>query len=105
MHRAAIRRARPDDADFLAWVVLASARSHRPRGSWDLFVPEGEAERLAFAKALLLDAPPSWWHASLFWVAERDGAPAAALSGFDPAQLDFEAAIGCPGLAQMTCTL
>jgi len=82
-----VRRATPDDAPFLAWVVLASARSHLPRGFWDLLVPEGEAERLAFAERLLLAEEPSWWHWSLFWIAEREGRPGAALSGFDPTQL------------------
>jgi ribosomal protein S18 acetylase RimI-like enzyme len=87
MNAPQIRRARPDDAAFLAWVVIASARSHLPRGFWDLFVPESEPEREAFATSLLLAEKPSWWHWSLFWIAERDGRPAAALSGFDPAGL------------------
>jgi hypothetical protein len=82
-----IRRAHPDDAPFLAWVVLASARSHLARGFWDLFVPEGEAERLALAEQLVLAEEPSWWHWSLFWIAEHGGRAGAALSGFDPTRL------------------
>jgi translation initiation factor 4G len=87
MAEIAIRRARPEDAPFLAWAVLASARSHLPRGFWDLLIPESEQERLDFASALLLSEEPSWWHWSLFWIAERDGQPGAALSGFDPARV------------------
>jgi GNAT superfamily N-acetyltransferase len=82
-----IRRAHPDDRAFLAWVILASARSHLPRGFWDLFLPESEEGRLALAETLLLAERPGWWHWSGFLVAEHEGAPAAALSGLDPAKL------------------
>jgi ribosomal protein S18 acetylase RimI-like enzyme len=93
MSEVAIRRARPEDAAFLAWAVLASARSHCPRGFWDLFLPDrveerdAEDERLAFARDLLLSREPSWWHWSRFWIAERERQPAATLSGFDPARV------------------
>lgn len=79
----ATRPARPEDADFLAWVVLASSRSHLPRGFWDLLIPDDEGLRMEFARQLLLAGRPSWWHWSGFRIAELDGRPAAALSGFD----------------------
>ena len=82
-----IRRATPADAPFLAGTVLAAARSHLPRGFWDLLLPDSEAQRLALAERLLLAGEPSWWHWSGFWIAARDGRPGAALSGFDPARL------------------
>lgn len=85
--RPAIRRARPEDVPFLAWVVLAAARSHLPRGFWDLFAADDEARAHALAEQLLGADEPSWWHWSLFWIAEHEGRPGAALSGFDPAQL------------------
>lgn len=50
-------------------------------------MPDSEPERLDFAERLVRVEKPSWWHWSLFWIAERDGAPAAALSGFDPTRL------------------
>jgi len=81
-----IRRARPEDADFLATVILSATRSHLPRGFFDLLVPD-DALRLDVIRALLVSEKPSWWHASLFWIAERDGRPGAALSGFDPKRL------------------
>ena len=84
-----LRPARREDAPFLAWIALASARSHLERGFWDLLIPESEAERLAFLERMALADPPSWWHWSLFLVAERDGRPVAALSGFDPADARF----------------
>jgi ribosomal protein S18 acetylase RimI-like enzyme len=82
-----IRRATPGDAPFLAWVVLAAARSHLPRGFWDLFVGDDEPRALALAEQLLRADTPSWWHWSLFWIAEHEGRPGAALSGFDPTRL------------------
>jgi len=80
-----IRAARPEDADFLAWAVVESARSHVARGFWDLFVAESDAARIDFVRQLLLAARVSWWHWRIFHIAELDGAPAATLSGFDPA--------------------
>jgi ribosomal protein S18 acetylase RimI-like enzyme len=80
----AIRRARPDDARFLAWVILAATRSHRPRSFFDLLLPESDALRTGVIEELVLHEKPSWWHWSLFWIAEHESRPAAALSGFDP---------------------
>ena len=85
----AIRPARPGDARFLAWVALASARSQLERGFWDLLIPEGEEARLDYLETLFRSEPPSWWHWSLFLIAERQGAPLAALSGFDPTDARF----------------
>lgn len=76
-----IRAARPDDSALLARVVLSASRSHVPRGVWDLFV-EDEAERMRFLESLLLGNEPHWCHHSGFLVAEADGQPAAALSGY-----------------------
>jgi ribosomal protein S18 acetylase RimI-like enzyme len=87
MSDATIRRATPEDARFLSWVVLAAARSHLPRGFWDLFVSGSEEQRLAFTERLLLADEPNWWHWSVFWIAEREGRPGAALAGFDPSRL------------------
>ena len=82
-----IRPARPDDVRFLAWAVVASARSHLPRGFWDLWIPDRDEARLVFVEKLLLSERPSLWHWTLFHVAEVDGSPAATLSGCDPSQL------------------
>ena len=81
-----IRPARPDDAAFLAWAIVEAARSHRPRGFWDLWVPDAAA-RLAFVERLLFAQHVSMWHWTVFHVAEWRGAPAATLSGCDPAQM------------------
>ena len=83
-----IRPARPDDAHFLAWAVVESVRSHVPRGFWDLLVAESDAARIDFVAKLLLAERASWWHWTIFHIAELDGAPAATLSGFDPALLE-----------------
>jgi translation initiation factor 4G len=31
-----IRRASAEDADFIAWTILAAQRGHRPRGWFDI---------------------------------------------------------------------
>lgn len=105
-----IRPARQDDASLLAWAVIEAARSHRPRGFWDLWVPDADA-RLAFVEQLLVEeiaratpffgcmheTPPGAWLVES--VATR---PEARGQGLDAA---LDAAIGCPGVAQMSCPL
>lgn len=79
----AIRRARPEDAPFLAWVALTAARSHVERGFVDVLVPgEGDGPRLAFMETLLTSERRHWCHHAGFLVAEVDGRPAAALCGY-----------------------
>ena len=89
-----IRAARPEDVRFLAWAVVESARSHLPRGFWDLWIPSDDAKRLAFVEKLLVAERASIWHWTIFQVAEWDGR-AATLSGCDPSQLvSPDAAVG-----------
>jgi len=83
MTELVIRPARKDDAGFLAWAVIEAARSHRPRGFWDLWIPDADA-RLAFVEQLLVAQNPSMWHWTVFHVAEWHGRPSATLSGCDP---------------------
>jgi ribosomal protein S18 acetylase RimI-like enzyme len=80
-----IRRATRDDAGFLAWVMLASSRSHVSRGIWDLIIGGDDAVCLDYLKRLALADPPSLCHYESFLVAEMDGRPAAALSVSKPA--------------------
>lgn len=78
-----VRPAREDDGAFLAWAVLASSRGHVGRGVWDVWIGDDEREVLVFLERLVLSGEPSlcwWWN---FLVAEVDGRPAAALSGYD----------------------
>jgi ribosomal protein S18 acetylase RimI-like enzyme len=77
-----IRRGRAADAEFLAWAMLAASRAHMTRGLWDLIINSDEAGCLDYLKRLALAEPRSLYHCESFLVAEADGAPAAALSGF-----------------------
>jgi ribosomal protein S18 acetylase RimI-like enzyme len=74
-----IRRAGPEDADFIAWTILAAQRGHRPRGWFDIALDRSEPECLAFVRRIALTPSRSWWHNSQFLIAEVDGIPAAAL--------------------------
>jgi len=78
-----IRDATPEDASFLAWVMQAAARSHRPLSFWDLAIPGPDALRLEYIAALAVAAPASFTHYSGFLVAESAGEPVAALSAYD----------------------
>ncbi len=74
-----IRRARPDDADFIAWTILVSQRGHRARGWFDVALNRPEPECLAFIRGIVAGPVVCVWHLSQFWIAEVDGEPAAAL--------------------------
>jgi ribosomal protein S18 acetylase RimI-like enzyme len=74
-----IRRARPEDADFIAWTILAAQRGHRPRGWFDIALDWPEPLCRAFVRRIALTPSRSWWHTSHFLIAEVDGRPAAAL--------------------------
>ena len=76
------RLATESDAAFLAWAILAAARSHREQGWFDIVLDRPEHECLDYLKQLTLTSTRSWWHYSRFRVAEVDGQPAAALCAF-----------------------
>lgn len=80
-----LRPATPDDRAFLAWVMLAASRSHLPRGIWDLMVGGEDASVLAFLERLVNSEVPTFCHHGRFLIAEVDGVPAAALSGYSGA--------------------
>lgn len=77
-----IRQAEKRDAPFLGWAAVAAARSHRPRGWFDIVLRRDEKFVTDYATALTLAAARSWWHWSLFRVAEVDGEVVSALCGF-----------------------
>jgi len=81
---AKIRAARRDDADFLAWVILAASRSHVARGVWDVIIGAGDAGCLEYLKRLAVAEPRSLCHYDSFVVAEVDGRAAAALCVYKP---------------------
>ncbi|MFI5317676.1 MAG: GNAT family N-acetyltransferase [Myxococcota bacterium] len=85
-----IAEANKDHAEFLAWVCLAAARSHLPRGFWDFFLDESEERILSYLAALAVSSRPHPFHYSAFFVAEVDGRPAAALCGFTDEENGFE---------------
>lgn len=76
---------------LIAWVCLAAARSHLPRGFWDYYIDGGESECLKYLEALASSERPHLFHHSAFLVAEVDGRPAAALCGYFEEELGFGA--------------
>src|SRR5260370_8145678 len=84
--RPTIRPACENDADFLAWAILASQRGHVGRGWLDIALGLSETETLAFARRLTLTQTQSWWHASKFFFAEMDGIAAPTLFPLPPTQ-------------------
>jgi ribosomal protein S18 acetylase RimI-like enzyme len=81
-----IRRALPQDADFIAWTILAAQRGHRPRGWFDIALNRPEPQCLAFVARIALAHSISWWHTSQFLIAEVEGSPAVALCALPAAR-------------------
>jgi len=77
-----VREARPQDAGFLAWVILAAGRAHRPVGWYDIAIGLPETDALEVLRRLVLTQTPSWWRYDNFLVAEVEGRPAGALCCF-----------------------
>jgi len=77
-----IRPAQAGDLDFLTEVVVLASRSHLARGVWDIMFPDDEALGRRIVRTILAGAQPSWCRRENFLVAEVDGQPAAALSGY-----------------------
>lgn len=86
-----IRTARPDDAPFLARVMLISGRAHVQRGIWEVILGGTEEECLTFLQQLTISKTPHLFHHSCFLIAEVDGRPVAALGGYDPKVLGYPA--------------
>ena len=86
-----IRPARPEDAGFLAWVILTAGRAHVTRGIWEVILGGTEQNNLDFLKLLAVTATPHLFHYSCYLIAEADGRPAAGLGGYDPKICGYEA--------------
>lgn len=77
-----LRPATSDDAPFLGWACVMAARSQMPRGWFEIVLQRDEKFILEFAAKLTVTKAVSWWHWSLFQVAEVDGVIASAMCGF-----------------------
>ncbi|MFC1656996.1 GNAT family N-acetyltransferase [Candidatus Moduliflexota bacterium] len=90
MGKIAIRRAGPEDARFLARVMLMSGRAHVQRGIWEVVLGGPERDVLNFLQRVTVTGPEHLFHYSCFLVAEADGMPVAGLGGYDPAARGYE---------------
>lgn len=79
---------------FIAWVMLAAFHSHLEKGLWDYYVGGSEQDCLRFLEAMADTPTRHWAHHTNFIVAEVEGQPASALSGY------FEAECGGPAFIE-----
>ncbi len=82
--------AREEHVPFIAWVQLTAFRSHLPKGMWDFFVGGSEEDALRFLEAFATTGTKHWGSYQGFIIAEVDGTPAAALTGYFSAESSFE---------------
>src|SRR5581483_2111092 len=98
---AKVRPARREDAPFLAWAMLTAGRGHLQRGWYDIAFDLPQAACLDVLARLVLTRAASWWRYDRFLVAEAEGRPAAALSGFGATEYEGSEA----ALAEATAML
>ncbi|MCH8064294.1 MAG: GNAT family N-acetyltransferase [Chloroflexi bacterium] len=85
--------AREEHLPFIAWVQLTAFRSHLPKGMWDFFVGGSEKDALRFLEALATTETKHWGSYQGFIIAEVDGTPAAAMTGYFDAESSLEEGI------------
>lgn len=86
-----IRPARPEDAGFLACLMLTAGRAHVTKGIWEVILDGTEQDSLKFLNLLSVTATPHLFHYSCYLIAESDGKPVAGLGGYDPKRLGYAA--------------
>jgi ribosomal protein S18 acetylase RimI-like enzyme len=79
-----IRDATAADVDLIAWVQVEASRSGTPLGFWDLTFPGPDDARQALIREIATTPREHFAHVSGFLVAEVDGEPVGALSGYAP---------------------
>ncbi len=81
--------AREEHVPFIAWVQLTAFRSHLPKSMWDFFIDSSEEDVLRFLAALATTESQHWGSYQGFIIAEVDGTPAAAMTGYFEAESSF----------------
>ncbi|MCH7698879.1 MAG: GNAT family N-acetyltransferase [Chloroflexi bacterium] len=81
--------AREEHVPFIAWVQLTAFRSHLPMSMWDFFIDSSEDDVLRFLEALATTETQHWASYQGFMIAEVDGTPAAAMTGYFEAESSF----------------
>jgi translation initiation factor 4G len=84
--RLIVRDATSADAPLIAWVQQEATRSGTPLGFWDLAFPGPDEPRLKLIADIATSPRPHFAHFGGFLVAELDGEPVGALSGYSPAE-------------------
>ena len=82
--------AREEHMPFIAWVQLTAFRSHLERGMWDIFIDGSEEDTLRFLEALAKTETKHFGSYQGFIIAEVDGTPAAAMTGYFAADSALE---------------
>lgn len=82
--------AREEHASFVAWVMMAAARSHMPKGIWDFVAGPDESRILRLLTGLASTPQPHGGHYSQFLIAEVEGTPAAGLMGYFEGEHDMQ---------------
>lgn len=86
-----IREATPDDAAFLAWLILTAGRAHVKRGIWEVILNEPEDDCLHFLRLLAVTSAPHLFHYSCYLLAETEAGPVSGLGGYDPSAHGYRA--------------
>jgi translation initiation factor 4G len=72
------------DLDLVAWTQIEATRSGRPIGFYDIAFPGPDEPRHSIVAEIASTGRPHFAHVSGFLVAEIDGVPVGAASGYAP---------------------
>ena len=88
-----IRKARPEDASFLADAILIAGRAHVKKGIWEVILGGAEEECLRFLRNLSITHIPHLFHHSCYLIAEEESGhfPVGSLGGYDAKKSGYQA--------------
>jgi ribosomal protein S18 acetylase RimI-like enzyme len=84
-----LRNAEPNDARFLAWLILTAGRAHVGRGIWEVILNLPEDDCLNFLEVLTTTSAPHLFHHSCYLIAETGSGPVSGFGGYDPDILGY----------------
>ncbi|MCP5059972.1 MAG: GNAT family N-acetyltransferase [bacterium] len=82
--RINVRRAKPDDLDFVVQIMLVAAKSHLTTSVYEILFDLDSSQLADLYRRVANSEALHWCHLSKFWIAEVDEEPAGAMCGYDP---------------------
>ena len=86
-----LRKAQPEDGPFLADIIMMAGRNHISRAVLEYLLGGKPNDCMTFLQMLLITQIPHLFHHSRFMIAEDTSGPVAAMGGYDPETMGYQA--------------